>query len=196
MTQPSSIILDLETTGLHPPEARACDISIIDMADGATLVDTLMDPGIPIPAEATRIHSITDQAVQGKPLPEEIFPQVAELVREYDRLVIYNAAFDTGFFPAGFFDGIEVRCCMKRFARLYGEFNPWRGSYRWQKLHVAAAHVGHQWAEEDRHRALADCLATRSVWAWCEEQEQGAGRHTQEAALAGGNSASTEEIQP
>ena len=171
MIQPRTLILDLETSGLHPPEAKPCDIAVVDLATGSALLDTLMDPGIPIPEEATRIHGITDEDVQGKPRPEDVFVQVAKLVREYDRLVIYNAAFDTRFFPAGFFDGIEVRCCMKRFARLYGELNPRWGTFRWQQLHVAAAHVGYRWAAEDRHRAFADCLATRAVWLWCEEQD-------------------------
>jgi DNA polymerase-3 subunit epsilon len=36
-------------------------------------------------------------------------------------------------------------------------------SYRWQKLQVAAAHVGFDW-DGASHCAINDCQATRAVW--------------------------------
>lgn len=57
----------------------------------------------------------------------------------------------------------EVRCAMREFAAVYGEWSYRHGGWRWQKLHVAAAHVGFTW-DGDSHRAINDCRATRAVW--------------------------------
>lgn len=48
-------IVDVETTDL---EGRVCEIAIIDTA-GRTLLDTLVNPEIPICAEAIAVHGIT-----------------------------------------------------------------------------------------------------------------------------------------
>ena len=57
-------ILDTETTGLYD-DAEIVEISIID-ENGGVLLDTLVKPLKPIPAEATAIHGdrclSTDQA--------------------------------------------------------------------------------------------------------------------------------------
>ena len=52
---------------------------------------------------------------------------------------------------------------MREFAEVFGEWSDWHGSYRWQKLHVAAAYVGFDW-DGASHRAINDCQATRAVW--------------------------------
>jgi DNA polymerase-3 subunit epsilon len=52
---------------------------------------------------------------------------------------------------------------MREFAEVFGEWSHWHGSYRWQKLYVAAAYVGFDW-DGASHRAINDCQATRAVW--------------------------------
>lgn len=63
--------LDVETTGLGNND-EVCEITILDAA-GATILDTLVRPTQPIPAEATAIHRITDAMVAsaraGRTLP-------------------------------------------------------------------------------------------------------------------------------
>jgi len=62
---------------------------------------------------------------------------------------------------------------MREFAAVYGECSHRHGGWRWQKLHVAAAHFGFVW-DGDSHRAINDCWATRAVWRFlC---ERGAGK--------------------
>src|SRR3982750_387678 len=59
MAKPRSYVyLDTETTGLFG-DVRIVDVAIVDDA-GEVLVDTLVDPGIPIPVETSRIHGIFD----------------------------------------------------------------------------------------------------------------------------------------
>lgn len=54
---------DLETTGKEIETARIVEIAIRS-SDGATLLDTLINPGIPIEPEATEVHGITDDDVK------------------------------------------------------------------------------------------------------------------------------------
>jgi DNA polymerase-3 subunit epsilon len=77
--------------------------------------------------------------------------------------VIYNAPFDAGFLRFELEASAEVRCAMRELAEVFGEWSDWHGSYRWQKLNVAAAYVGFDW-DGASHRAINDCQATRAVW--------------------------------
>jgi DNA polymerase III epsilon subunit-like protein len=58
-------ILDTETTGLEY-NSRIVEIAVTT-ADGEVLLDTLVNPGEPIPADATAIHKITDEMVANAP---------------------------------------------------------------------------------------------------------------------------------
>lgn len=64
-------VLDTETTGLDSTTARIVQIGVMRLVKGSLEVEPkferLVDPGIPIPPEATAIHSITDAKVQGAP---------------------------------------------------------------------------------------------------------------------------------
>jgi hypothetical protein len=54
--------------------------------------------------------------------------------------VICNAPFDAGFLRSELDAAAEVRCAMRKFAAVYGEWSYRHRGWRWQKLHVAAAH--------------------------------------------------------
>lgn len=65
-------VIDLETTGLAPPEAGVCEIAycyVVENDDGSWWVtDTigyLVDPQRPIPPEVSAIHHIVDEDVAG-----------------------------------------------------------------------------------------------------------------------------------
>jgi DNA polymerase-3 subunit epsilon len=93
----------------------------------------------------------------------------------HDKLVIYNASFDTNFLAVLYqkqgrpvpkiID--EAQCAMQRYAD-YASHGQRRA--RWYKLSSAAAHVGHEW-QGKAHSALADCYATKAVWEYLDEQE-------------------------
>ena len=59
---------DLETTGVQVAQDRIVEISIIKLhPDGSEEVMTeLVNPQIPIPAETSAIHGITDDKVKDK----------------------------------------------------------------------------------------------------------------------------------
>jgi DNA polymerase-3 subunit epsilon len=145
------VILDTETTGLY--DAEIVEIAIINNL-GEMLLDTLIKPSIPIPAEVTEIHGITDEMVATAPSFPEIYPRIAETLKN-KRVIIYNARFDIK---------ILAYCC-----RLH-KLPVLQLSKRSECLMEWAAQWGGDWSYyyEDYkyfplpgggHRALEDCLA-------------------------------------
>lgn len=74
-------VFDTETTGTDPKEARIVEISIIRLEpDGShTCFTQRVNPGVPIPAEASAVHGIFDHDVRDCPR----FGQVAEKIVDF-----------------------------------------------------------------------------------------------------------------
>jgi DNA polymerase-3 subunit epsilon len=68
LTKPLAVI-DLETTGLNPESDRIVEISVLLIRpDGDRVSKTRrVNPGIPIPPQATAVHGIRDADVAGEP---------------------------------------------------------------------------------------------------------------------------------
>ena len=75
------VVLDLETTGKKVQTDRIVEISLLKLLpDGTNQIKTRrLNPGIPIPAEATAIHGITDADVAN----ENSFRQIARSLAAY-----------------------------------------------------------------------------------------------------------------
>jgi DNA polymerase-3 subunit epsilon len=161
-----TIFLDTETTGLDPAADGILEIGIL-ADDGPILLDSLVRP---VHAtrwpEAQRIHGIDPEDVKDAPPLDALRPAIVRAATGAE-VVIYNAAFDAGFLHAELRGAAAVRCAMLAFAEVCGEWSDWHGDDRWQKLRVAAAHVGHQWSGTAAHWAIRDCAATRAVWRYC-----------------------------
>jgi len=80
------IVFDLETTGLNIIHDRIVELSYIKVEpNGNRQSATLrINPGFPIPAEATAVHGITDQDVADCPKFSEVAPQLAEVFKNCD----------------------------------------------------------------------------------------------------------------
>ncbi|PYA49172.1 3'-5' exonuclease [Serratia marcescens] len=161
------LVLDTETTGLDD-KAEIIEIAIID-ATGKTLLNTLVRPSKPIPAEATAIHGITDEMVKDAPAWPEVSPQLCSLISG-KAMAIYNADYDIRLLEQT--DRIwnvtpkldsypQTVCIMQEYAEFYGQKSE-RGGYKWQKLTTAAEQQG-VIIEGTPHRALSDCLTTLGV---------------------------------
>jgi DNA polymerase-3 subunit epsilon len=85
------IIFDLETTGLNLTKDRIVEISVIKVQpDGSEETKTRrLNPEIPIPAEASAIHKITDEDVKDCPMFGNIAKSLANYIAGCD-LVGYN----------------------------------------------------------------------------------------------------------
>ena len=163
------VILDTETTGLNS-DARIVEISCIDR-DGNVLVDSVVNPGIPIPVDATAIHGISDDEVAGSPSFPALWPVVWNAVRDADCVLIYNATYDSRLIRQSL-EGhksalaqagqLSYGCIMELYARFYGQYSEYHGSYTWQKLVNAVEQCGLQ-MDGTAHRALADARASLAV---------------------------------
>ncbi|WP_432053765.1 exonuclease domain-containing protein [Streptomyces sp. bgisy022] len=91
LDDPATVILDTETTGLHDG-ARIVEIAVLGV-DGSVLLDSLVNPGEPIPAEATGVHGITDGAVETAPSFSDLLVPLTEALHGRN-VVIYNREFD------------------------------------------------------------------------------------------------------
>ena len=80
------IFFDLETTGVDTSRDRIVEISMIKvMPDGEEITRTRrLNPGMPIPAEATAVHGITDDDVRDCPSFAQVAKSLAEFVRGCD----------------------------------------------------------------------------------------------------------------
>ncbi len=161
--QPDLVILDTETTGLDG-WSEAVSIAAVDR-EGNPLLNTRVKPTCSIPGEATDIHGIMNRDVADAPTFLDLYPQIKALFQR--QVVIYNASYDTGILhrccavwglpPMP----VEVsHCAMLAYAAYYGDWSDYFGSFKWQKLSVAAGRYGYEYRAHD---ALCDCLATLQV---------------------------------
>lgn len=95
------VAFDLETTGLHPVWARIVEIAAVRFrCDGREVgrFQTLVNPGMPIPADATSIHGITDDMVRNQPSTADALARFIEFLgRDPVVLMAHNASFDRAF---------------------------------------------------------------------------------------------------
>lgn len=90
------MFFDLETTGTDALHDRIVEISMIKvMPDGTDIQRTVrVNPGMPIPAEATAVHHITDADVADKPLFSQIAEGLAQSFRGCDLAGFNSNRFD------------------------------------------------------------------------------------------------------
>lgn len=166
---PEYLILDTETTGLDH-RAEICEIAIINHV-GETLLNTRVKPKNAIPADASRIHGITNEMVANAPRWGDMRGLVADCIIGKP-LIIYNADYDLRIMdqsdrmasvPPYTWHKYKTLCAMMAASEAIGDWNDYHGNYRWQKLTVA-----HSWFEcppvsAPAQSALGDCLMTLNI---------------------------------
>lgn len=91
------VFFDLETTGTSITRDRIVEISIVKVFPGEGHVEEYcrrINPGMPIPAEATAVHHITDSDVADAPRFETIAAEVARLFENSDIAGFNSNKFD------------------------------------------------------------------------------------------------------
>lgn len=91
-------VIDTETTGTDPAVARIVEIAVVVVdglgtAEPSVELHTRVNPGSPIPPDATKVHGITDSDVAGAPSWTDVWPYVRDLVNNRSP-VAYNAPYD------------------------------------------------------------------------------------------------------
>ena len=157
------VYLDTETTGFGP-RAEIVDIAVVSAA-GDILLESLIRPRQRIPAEVIAIHGITNADVKNAPEWCDIHDELLAVLTGR-RVVVYNVTFDRQMVSqacdryAVLAPDADWECAMKRYAGFYGNWDPGKRWYRFQKLEHAVLAFG---AEPGGHRAAADAFACRAV---------------------------------
>ena len=90
------VFFDLETTGTNIASDRIVEISMVKLhPDGHVVEKTRrINPEMPIPAEATAVHHITDADVAGEPTFRQLARSLAEIFHESDIAGFNSNRFD------------------------------------------------------------------------------------------------------
>jgi len=96
-------LLDVETTGRDASVDRVVELGIVVGRRGEVVAkyNWLINPGMPIPAEVTAIHHITDEMVADKPRFETVAHEIAAALKGCVPAA-YNALFDRAFLMSEF----------------------------------------------------------------------------------------------
>lgn len=176
MSDKRVIVLDTETTGFSPVRDRVIEVAVLDFNTGEVLIDTKLNPQMPIPPDSTLVHGITDEMVADAPLFASIVVQLASLISQSEAVIGYNPWFDRNMINGEFqrynsrasapdrdgsFESLAVNwptlVCAKR---------TWDIHEPKEKRHLQNAfkRFVNKDGFEGAHGALADARATRSVY--------------------------------
>lgn len=157
-------VIDTETTGFTSND-EIIQIGVIDEA-GATVFSSYVKPTKSI--TNTQYHGITDETVKDAPTFPEIYDRLSAALTGH-LWVIYNAEYDSRMLSQvcrqhdlPVLGAAQIECVMLAYADYYGEWDSYRGSYKWQKLNQAVARFGLKY-DGNEHDALVDCKATLDV---------------------------------
>ncbi|MDT8344007.1 MAG: DNA polymerase III subunit epsilon [Thermohalobaculum sp.] len=97
------IVLDTETTGLDPLQGhRVVEIGaveIVNLLPTGRTYHQYLNPEMPMPPDAFRIHGLSDAFLSDKPVFRRVAGRFLDFIGDA-RLVIHNAAFDIGMLNA------------------------------------------------------------------------------------------------
>lgn len=91
------VCLDFETTDLDISTARIVEVGVVLLSGLSqqsltftTLLDTLVDPGIPIPQAASRVHGISDARATLAPPTRDVLVRLLSILGDFDAVVGFN----------------------------------------------------------------------------------------------------------
>ena len=153
--------VDVETPGLSPRAARVCEVAAISFrgADRVGTLAELVNPGLPIPAEVSKIHGITDAMVKDSPSFGGVAPRLLAML-ENSVIVAHNAEFDLGFLKA------ECDRVGLRFPKLHvvDTLAIARKGWKFQSNRLGKIAEELNISNGGWHRALADVEMTRKIF--------------------------------
>jgi DNA polymerase III epsilon subunit-like protein len=93
------VCLDFETTDLDISTARIVEVGVVSLSGigqrptsstFTTLLDTIVDPGIPIPQAASRVHGISDARATMAPPTRDVLVRLLSILDDLDAVVGFN----------------------------------------------------------------------------------------------------------
>jgi DNA polymerase-3 subunit epsilon len=157
------IFFDIESTGIDPAKDRIVQIALAKYGPGWTMIDSreyLVNPGIPIPPDATAVHGITNADVANKPSFASIAKEVVAFIDGCDLGGFNILRYDVPMLAEELGRcGIEFPASDIRFVDAQTIF------FRKEERTLGAAYKFYCNQQlENAHSAMADAQATKEVF--------------------------------
>jgi DNA polymerase-3 subunit epsilon len=162
LAQTTFVVLDLETTGGSANTDAITEIGALKLRGGELLgrLETLVNPGVPIPPMITVLTGITESMVFPAPRIAEVLPPLLEFAG--DAVIVgHNIRFDCAFLDAALVAHGYPRLSNRRVDTLALARRLVRDEIPNLKLSTLARHF--RTSVEPSHRAYADAAATAEV---------------------------------
>ncbi len=155
------VFFDLETTGTNITHDRIVEISIVKLMPDGTVVERSrrLNPEMPIPAEATAVHHITDDDVAAEPTFRQVAASLSKLLQGCDIAGFNSNRFDIPLLDQEFHRaGVDFDLDGVRFVDVQTIY------HKKEPRTLVAAYRYYCGKElEEAHSALADTRATMEV---------------------------------
>lgn len=155
------VSIDVETTGTNPLTDRIVEVGLVQLALDGTRSEMrwLVNPGCPIPPDATAVHGITDEAVAHAPPFVDIATELAAALFGVDLCGFNLRALDIPILRAEFARTIIPWPCDG--ARVIDVFHLYRARETRSLTDAVRFYTGR--SHEGAHTAVADAAATLDV---------------------------------
>ena len=159
------VALDVETTGFSPQNGdRVIEIGAVTIKNQSIVAEfsSFIDVDKRIPWHVQKVHGITNEMLEGKPKPDEVWSEFYKFI-DGSMLVAHNASFDIGFLRREFaLLGMSLNnrslCTLKMSRKLY----PYLPDH---KLKTVGRHLlGESCKQMQMHRALDDAKLAGMIW--------------------------------
>lgn len=174
--------IDLETTGLEPPSARACEVGLVKFRGDGVVLDefSTLIRCLGSTEEARSVHGIEDAELRDAPAPEDVWREVFAFMRG-TIVVAHNLDFEKKFMRdesvrlgIGLNDMVGICTLVESRRHLEGR------AFSLKSLHRT---VSGAW-RDDTHQALGDARATRDVALWLIDSCPGEMRVTRKSGVS------------
>lgn len=153
--------IDIETTGIDPASDRIVEIASVDVLSDHTIANrrqTLVSPGVSMPALASAVHHLIDEDLANAPPIEAVIEQF----KGADAYVAHNCAFERAFL--GRFMGKATWICTYRCALRVWPDLPSHGNQALRYQLGLANPLGVDRKTLVPHRALSDAIVTAAIF--------------------------------
>ncbi len=155
------LVMDTETTGIDPAACKVVEFAwvLTDLVGPRAAGTTLVNPGCPIPPEASAVHHLVDADVAGEPTLDQVLAYLPKHLAGFNPAAFcaHNAAFDSAFLP-----GLRQRpwlCTYRMARRLMPDLPAYGNQYLRYALKLDAPEAQGLAA----HRALADAYVSAAL---------------------------------
>ena len=155
------VFLDLETTGINIASDRIVEIALLKIHPDGSEEEKVMriNPEMPIPEKASRIHGITDEDVRDAPVFREVAKTLARFLEGCDLAGFNSNRFDIPLLAEEFLrSDVDIDFKKRKFIDVQAIY------HKMEKRTLAAAYKFYCNQElTDAHSAMADTRATYEV---------------------------------